>query len=104
MSEFSETIAEWKENGCIKFVKWCTCNDDYVCDFCRERAGKEFLLSEIENLIPAHEGCRCWISPIVDEDLFEKQIDQILNGMSEIDIKKVERFGKEFFLKNTKPL
>lgn len=69
MSELSETIAEWKNTGYIKFVKWHTCNDDEVCDVCRERAEKEFLLSEIENLIPAHEGCRCWITPIVDVDL-----------------------------------
>jgi hypothetical protein len=51
-----------------------------VCDVCRARNGKKFLLTEIQNIIPAHEGCRCWLSPIVDEVLFEKEIERILNG------------------------
>jgi len=80
MSEFSETIAEWKESGYLKFVIWNTCNDDFVCDVCRKRNEKKFLLSEIENLIPAHEGCRCGIGPIVDEEMFGDEIDRILNG------------------------
>jgi len=84
MSDFSDVIAEWKEAGGIKYVRWCTCNDDYVCGVCRKRANKEFLLSEIENLIPAHEGCRCWIGPIVDEDLVRKRDLETL-GLTEED-------------------
>jgi hypothetical protein len=75
VSEFSETIAEWKEDGYIKYVKWHTCNDDYVCDVCRKRAEKEFLLDDIEQLIPAHEGCRCWITPIVDIEALGEMLD-----------------------------
>ena len=85
MSEFSDTIAEWKKDGCIKYVKWRTCNDDFVCSVCKERAEKEFFLDEIENLIPAHEGCRCWISPIVDIDAFEEMIDFILEDGESLD-------------------
>jgi len=80
MTDFSEIIAEWKKAKTIKYVRWNTCNDDYVCDVCRERNGKRFLLTEIENLIPAHEGCRCWLSPIVDDDIFEKELERILSG------------------------
>ena len=66
MSRFGKVIAEWKKAGTVKYVIWHTLNDDYVCSVCRKRNGKKFLLSEIEHLIPAHEGCRCWIDPGVD--------------------------------------
>ena len=77
MTEFSEIIAEWKKAKTIKYVRWNTCNDELVCDVCRERNGKKFLLSEIENLIPAHKGCRCWIVPIVDIEAFGDSLDFI---------------------------
>jgi hypothetical protein len=66
MSQFNKVIAEWKKTGTVKYVIWHTFNDDQVCSVCRRRNGKKFLLSEIEHLIPAHEGCRCWIDPGFD--------------------------------------
>ncbi len=62
----SEEVAEWKKSGDVKYVRWRTVNDECVCSVCRKRANKKFLLSEIENLYPAHIGCRCYISPIVE--------------------------------------
>jgi len=80
MSDFSKQIEEWKNAKTIKFVRWFTCMDSDVCSICKSRAGKKFLLDEVEKLIPAHEGCRCWISPIADMDLYEKKLHDILGG------------------------
>ena len=67
MKEFHRmNLLSWKETGYIKYAQWTTCNDDHVCPVCKERAGKKFSLDELENLIPAHEGCRCGLRPIVD--------------------------------------
>jgi SPP1 gp7 family putative phage head morphogenesis protein len=81
----SETIAEWEKAKTIRYVRWNTTNDDLVCDLCRVRNGKQFLLSEAENLIPAHLGCRCWLSPIVDEDLVQERLENTLSGLFDDD-------------------
>ena len=69
------SIQEWKNKGYIKYVKWHTVNDSEVCSLCKERAEKEFLLSKIENIFPAHKGCRCWLTPIVDTELLKNQTE-----------------------------
>jgi len=66
-------VADWKKAGDVKYVKGQTCNDNDVCDVCRERTGKELLLDEIKSLFPAHESCRCWISPFVSIELLNKR-------------------------------
>jgi len=68
-------LLRWKETGYIKYVTWHTCNDDHVCPVCKERAGKKFSIDEVENLIPAHEGCRCGMRPVIDYSLFEEEED-----------------------------
>jgi len=83
MDTIKDLINEWKEAGTIKYVRWNTVNDEFVCKICKLRAGKEFLLEEIESLYPGCDDCRCWISPIVEIDLFEQQIDEILSGKDE---------------------
>ena len=80
MTSFADNFREWKESGVIKYVKWHTVNDDDVCDLCRLKAEKDFLLDEIETLYPGCDDCRCWFTPIVDIDLFEQQIKDILDG------------------------
>ena len=68
-----EAIKEWRESGSIEYVRWATANDSEVCSVCQSRAEKEFLLSEIESLLPAHDGCRCVVMPIVSTELARKQ-------------------------------
>lgn len=82
MSEFSKQIEEWKKAKTIKFVRWHTCMDGDVCSICKSRAGKKFLLDEVDKLIPTHEDCRCYLQPITDDDLFEKELRRIL-GLDE---------------------
>jgi hypothetical protein len=96
MTDFSETVKEWKETGYIKYVKWHTVNDENVCSVCKHRAGKKFLLSEIENLIPAHENCRCWFTPIVSEELFEEGVGE---NFEDIDLDKGHKSSLGDFLK-----
>lgn len=77
MDSFQDLLTEWKESGTVKFVRWNTVNDEFVCEICKSKDGKEFFLKEIESLYPGCDDCRCWISPIVDIDLFEQQINEI---------------------------
>ena len=72
-----EIVTEWREKGYIKFVRWNTANDGSVCEVCRKRNYKQFLLSEIDQLLPAHEGCRCWLTPIIDIESIDFEFDDL---------------------------
>jgi len=57
----------WNEIGInIKKVEWRTATDNRVCDLCHALEGKEFLLDDIENMIPLHPECRCHFLPIIE--------------------------------------
>ncbi|MFW5700537.1 MAG: hypothetical protein ACOCWM_02510 [Cyclobacteriaceae bacterium] len=81
MSDIHDLVVEWRKAGVIKYVKWRTANDDLVCELCRSRAENEFLLEEIEKLLPGCENCRCWITPIVDLDLCNKRTEERWKGV-----------------------
>jgi len=94
MSYPSEVVKEWKKNGTIKYVIWQTVNDEQVCAICRERDNEQFLLDEIESLLPAHEGCRCYIKPVVSYELFAQEIDKILAEPEPKKKRKLFRFKR----------
>ncbi|QRN82867.1 hypothetical protein JR338_10660 [Chloroflexota bacterium] len=75
MPELHDLVNEWREGGCIRSVKWHTVNDDFVCDICRSRSEKEFLLDEVESLMSECDNCRCWVTPIVDIQAFGDSLD-----------------------------
>jgi len=75
--------AAWEESGYIASFRWNTAEDELVCKICGRPdgyAGKEFPLSELSNMMPAHPNCRCWATPIVNVDMFEQEIERILDG------------------------
>lgn len=66
-------MEEYRNGGFVKSVEIHTCNDDIVCDACRELAGKIYTLSEVPELpyekCTSERGCRCWTgAPWVAED------------------------------------
>ena len=68
---------EFESQGVVSEFKWQTVNDDFVCEVCRKRNDKTFPLADLEKLYPAHEGCRCYLLPIVDMDLIATQFEAI---------------------------
>ena len=70
----------WEEAGTVKEWRWNTANDELVCPICRPNNGKLFPLAELDSRLPAHVNCRCWSSPVVDDDLFEQELLNILDG------------------------
>ena len=69
--QYGETMVDkaridtFKKNG-IKRVMWKAESDNKVCEECRERDGKIYLLSEYPG--KAHYNCRCWLIPIKDNN------------------------------------
>ena len=70
--------ASWEKQGTFEEFKWHTVNDDEVCPLCKSRAEKTFPIKDLSKMYPAHEGCRCWVVPIVSLELFDKQLDKAL--------------------------
>lgn len=68
-------LATWKESGAIEKKRWRTNNDSKVCEICAPLNGKVIGLDESfgEDVFgeemdgpPAHPGCRCWVTPVVE--------------------------------------
>ena len=75
--------AAWEESGYIDKFRWNTAEDELVCKICGRPdgyAGKEFPLSQLSEMMPAHVNCRCWATPVVNVDMFEQEIERILDG------------------------
>lgn len=68
----------WEDTGFINKVKWNTSQDDKVCPICAPLDGTMIGIADIDALPPAHPNCRCWISPVLDEQAFEDKLDEIL--------------------------
>lgn len=58
-----------------------TVNDHHVCIACQELAEKVFTIIEAPSLpynkCTNPKGCRCWVTPIVDENEFQKRLNKI---------------------------
>lgn len=77
----------WRSTGLVGGKRWNTAMDDRVCIYCGPLNGK---IVSIENAFynrlvnvgiqdpPAHPRCRCWLTPVLDEAAFNRQLEQIL--------------------------
>lgn len=72
--------AAWASTGFVTSNRWMTGRDDKVCPICRPRAGQVYPINDMANRPPAHIRCRCWLQPVVDVALVQKQIERILSG------------------------
>ena len=83
-------IAAWKASNVVGGNRWMTAQDELVCLICKPLAN---MVADLDsngfttefgdiglNGPPAHPRCRCWLQPVVDDKLFEEEIDRILNS------------------------
>jgi uncharacterized protein with gpF-like domain len=86
----AEIVKDWKAKGVIGGKRWNTANDPIVrkCEICWPLNGMEAKIDEpfVHPVTgekydhpPAHDGCRCCLTPIMDMDLVSKQFWDILN-------------------------
>jgi len=78
----------WKESGMVSGNRWMTAMDEKVCPICEPLDGMEVELGENGFTTegggigvtgpPLHVSCRCWLQPIVDEEMVRGQIQEIL--------------------------
>ncbi len=63
-------LKAWQESGAIEKKRWRTNNDSLVCEICAPLNGKvvELNVEFAKGLAspPAHPGCRCWVTPVVE--------------------------------------
>lgn len=80
----------WESTGVVGAVRWRTAVDERVCPICgplhnmTARINANGFTTELGGLglnsPPAHPRCRCWLQPVVSEDLLRQRIRGILNG------------------------
>lgn len=70
-SEGNQTA--WKESGVVEGKEWNTNNDELVCPICGPLDGQVVRIGDtFEGGFdgpPAHPRCRCWVSPVVIDDV-----------------------------------
>lgn len=79
-------IDAWMNSGVVNANRWNTARDELVCPICGPLDGTTSPLGQYgfaaggQYLIgpPAHPNCRCWLTPIVDESLYQQAIERIL--------------------------
>ena len=72
-------LMAWRATGFIGAKRWNTANDDLVCPICEPLNGMIVGLdtngftTEVGGIgltaPPAHPRCRCWMTPVVDEEM-----------------------------------
>jgi SPP1 gp7 family putative phage head morphogenesis protein len=82
-------VLAWKSTGYVSGKRWMTGVDDRVCPICAPLHGMEVGLDENGFTTeafrlglyapPAHPNCRCFLQPIVSEELLGRRIDEVLN-------------------------
>ena len=82
-TEVTRVVAEgnlisWKSTGFVEQVKFNTVVDDLVCPFCSPLNGETFDADDYGHLPPIHVGCRCYVTPVVNLDLVNQQLDEAL--------------------------
>jgi len=95
MTETTRAFAQgnqiaWEASNVVGQKRWFTAMDDRVCPICSQLAEQyaslhggwlyETKLGEGMNILnpPAHTNCRCRVTPVLDMDLYVKEIDKIL--------------------------
>lgn len=80
-------LSSWRATGLVGGKRWNTAVDDLVCPICApldgmvvEMDGNGFTTEDGEGITapPAHVNCRCWLTPVVSEDLLREEIRGIL--------------------------
>lgn len=77
-------LAAWKASGLVGGSRWNTGQDELVCPICAPLDGQIAKLGEgfgdAEGILapPAHVNCRCYLTPVVDNDLVRGAIRRSL--------------------------
>ena len=81
-------VKAWRATGYIGMKRWMTAVDERVCPICAPLHGMAVGLDEngftTESFgmglyaPPAHPGCRCWLQPVVSEEMLLKRGAEIL--------------------------
>lgn len=57
-----EAALQAMKNCGVKKVRWCTQEDEKVCQECKDRNGKIYNIDEVPE--KEHPRCRCWLEPV----------------------------------------
>lgn len=68
----------WESTGFVNQMRWNTAEDEKVCKICGELDGTMIGIGDVDAIPPAHPNCRCYLTPVVDENAFSKKLDEIL--------------------------
>ena len=70
----------WESTGVVEGGTWMTTNDERVCPICSEHDGETVGIGDIDAAPPdaSHPGCRCWLKPVVSEELVHKRLEEII--------------------------
>lgn len=82
-TEITRVFAEanhqaWESTGLVESMQFNTSEDDRVCEICEPHDGEHIGIGDIDSTPPLHVNCRCWLSPVVNENRFSEQLDEIL--------------------------
>lgn len=71
----------WESTGVVEGGTWMTSRDEAVCPICEEHDGETIGIGDIDAAPPngSHVGCRCWLQPVVSDDLIEKKLAEIFD-------------------------
>lgn len=75
---FAEGNAQaWQSTGVVEEVRFNTAEDDLVCPFCAPLDGDVFDVDDYGHKPPIHVNCRCFNTPVVSEEAFERKLEEI---------------------------
>jgi SPP1 gp7 family putative phage head morphogenesis protein len=82
ITETTRIVAEgntetWRSTGLVEQVRFNTVEDDRVCEFCSPLDGQVFDVDDYGHKPPIHVGCRCFETPVLSEEAFERQLERI---------------------------
>ena len=88
-------IMSWEAAGVVGGKRWSTARDDKVCAICGPLDGmivglrEDGFATKTSGLgiyaPPAHPMCRCWLTPVVSEDLLRDQLRKALGRFGDLD-------------------
>ena len=59
------TLQAYEDYGIVA-MQWNTQEDERVCETCGPLDGQIFTIEKIKEMMPAHYGCRCFATPVID--------------------------------------
>lgn len=76
---FAEGNAQaWQSTGLVSGVRFNTAEDDHVCPYCSPLDGQIFDVDDYGHKPPIHVNCRCYNTPVVDEEAISAALDEAL--------------------------